>query len=58
MVGNTKKGEHGYDEAYEHYQYYDDGDVHVWHVHDFLRLSFRCALHFKSKPLCRLIWAE
>ena len=36
MVGNTKtKGEHGYDKAYECYQYYDDGDVHVWHVHDF-----------------------
>lgn len=36
--------------------YYDDGDVYVdlLHMYDLLRLSFRCTLHFKNKPLCHL----
>lgn len=44
-VGKTKKkGEHGYEKAKHYHQYYDDGDVHVdsAHVHDLLRLYFRC----------------
>ena len=60
MVGIQKKGERGYEKAKHYHHYYDDGDVHVdpAHVHDLLRLSFRCTLHSKSKPLCRLILAE
>lgn len=44
-----KKGDYGYETAYQYRYYYDDGNVH-----DLLRPSFRCTLRFKSKPLLRL----
>lgn len=55
-VGRTTKGDLGYETAYQYRHYDDDGDVHVdlSHVQDLLRLSFRCILRIKSKPLCRL----
>lgn len=48
------KGDYEYEAAYQYHFCYDDGDVHVLHAHDLLRLSFRCILRIKSGPLYRL----
>ena len=40
QVGNKKKGDRNHEEVRYHCQH-DDGDVHVLHVHDFLRSFFR-----------------
>ena len=50
------KGDYGYETTRYYRRCYDDGDVHVDlpHVRGLLRLSLRCALRIKSKPLCRL----